>query len=180
VKLSAIREAAAVYGVARNLKRRFDEGKGLPRFKPVLDIVKSLDATYFSDKKFISSIERVRNRIACAYGGSDSLSFTTKILWLRFKCPIIVYDANSLKVLGTKKSEFAPFCAAWKEAYGKVRADIETACERLPAVAKFSVFGNDLTREYITELISNDWFKERVFDSWLWHTGAKSSREEGS
>jgi hypothetical protein len=126
----------------------------------------------FTVKIWIASLEDARVHILAAYGGVRALSFSTKALWLRFRSPIIIYDSRSREALCCAQNcGLEAFSHEWQKAYLKARAAIGTACRQLPTVAKFSVSGNHVTRKAIADLISQEWFKERVFDSWLWHTG---------
>ena len=68
------------------------------------------------------------------------------------------------------------YYARWRSEYEKVRAEIKSACDRLPRVHKYC-FDADVTPKSIINLVSNEWFRERVFDTWLWKVGARSASQ---
>jgi hypothetical protein len=105
-KLRTLAKAAVSYGIARNLRTRYDEGKGLLRLDPILKIVDRLDRADFRGDKFHSSIESVRRRISQQYGGRNVLFATTKFLWLKLQSPIIIYDSRARKALEVRSGEF--------------------------------------------------------------------------
>ena len=55
VKLRALTEAAAFYRVARNLPMVYDVGKGIPRYKPVLEAIDALAPIAFQEAQLIPS-----------------------------------------------------------------------------------------------------------------------------
>jgi hypothetical protein len=178
-KLLVLQEAARVYRVVRNLEKKYDTKIGLERLAPVLNILAACSAKDFTQKKWIASLEDAHGQISAAYGGVTALSFSTKVLWLRFKRPIIIYDSRARAALCCAQNcGIKAFSDEWRMACRRASIAIDAACRRLPTVAKFSVSGNHVTRKAIAELISHEWFKERVFDSWLWHTGEDAMRAE--
>jgi hypothetical protein len=68
------------------------------------------------------------------------------------------------------------YYARWRSEYEKVRAEIKSACDRLPRVHKYC-FDADVTPKSVINLVSNECFRERVFDTWLWKVGARSASQ---
>ncbi len=87
VKLEAVAQAAAFYGIARNLRERYDVGVGLKRYGPVISILDEQTPTAFEGTALVPWILDVSAKISSQYGGRKTLSLTTKLLWLKFKSP---------------------------------------------------------------------------------------------
>ena len=171
-QLGALREASIAYRVARNLPLEYDSAVGIPRLQPVLNAINGATRSVFDGPDIISNIFRVRDAISQEYGGNDLLSLTTKFLWLRFQHPIIIYDGNARRALGTIDADLEDFYVKWRIEYQKVLNQIQIACALLPDVRKFCVDPVNGTPDYIRMISSTEWFQERVFDVFLWHAGA--------
>jgi hypothetical protein len=179
-KLDAIARAAVSYKIARNLPRRYDEGK---RYQPVREVLDKLSPADFKGKKLLPSIQNVRNQISALYGRRDFLSLTTKFLWLKIKSPIIIYDSRARAALaielGKKARNFEAYdqyCSAWREVYKKYAEDIGAACQNLEEVHEYVENPKGANRQYVARIARQKWFQERVFDIYLWHVGAKPKR----
>jgi hypothetical protein len=89
--LSAIHKAVGSFWVARTLHRKFDTGVGLKRYEPLLYVLKSIDRANSIQDSFVNTVEETREKISARYGGRDVLSLTTKLLWLLFQDPFIIF-----------------------------------------------------------------------------------------
>ncbi len=177
-RLKAFQEAANSYGVARTLQKEYDIDAGFVRLKPALDLILQPRREDFAQHRLIASIEKVRDNITGKYGGTDVLAATTKFLWLRFKRPIIIYDNNARRALKTPSGDLDKYYARWRSEYETVRAEIRSACDCLPRVHKYCFDADAATPKYIMKLVvSNEWFRERVFDTWLWNVGARRASQ---
>jgi hypothetical protein len=170
-KLKALNKAAAFYRVSRNLPDRYDSKKGLPRFKPVLDVLDTLAPAKFEGDALLPAILRVRDQISAQYGKRGVLSLTTKFLWLKVRWPIIIYDSKARSAVGAKTDDLADYYARWRRRFNEHAKDIELACESLQSVVEYSVNPDLATPRYVEELSGHQWFRERVFDMYLWHLG---------
>jgi hypothetical protein len=92
-------------------------------------------------------------------------------LWLRLKQPIIIYDGNARRALGTADGDLSAFYMKWRAQYRQQRDKILGACKLLPKLDQFCIDPSLATPAYITAVTSTEWFQERVFDIYLWHTG---------
>jgi hypothetical protein len=169
-KLVVIKEAATYYKVARNLPKEFDEDIGYARHEPILKILDKARTTDFSGDA-INSIANVQNKISRAYGGRNVLSVTTKLLWLKIRDPIIIYDSQARKALNTGENDLTGFYQAWRAKYCECREAIATVCAKLNRVAKYSCDQTIATPKYVQDISAQPWFQERVFDVYLWHEG---------
>lgn len=167
-KLVALKKAAAFYGIARNLKKEFDEQKGLARCEPVLDVIDFLTTDDFNED-LVEEISRVEKKISSLYGGSGVLSLTTKFLWLKLRDPIVIYDSRARKALRTRNGDLASYYEEWRKCFAKHKEEIKSVCAKLPACHLY-VFDQTVgTVPYLEEIASQNWFHERVFDVYLWH-----------
>lgn len=172
VKLRALTEAAAFYRVARNLPKAYDVEKGIPRYKPVLDAIDALAPITFQEAQLIPSIMDIMSQISQRYGGRGVMSLTTKFLWLKMKSPIVIYDSQARKALGTNPGDIRAYYSRWREQFNSSCNEINAACASLPIVHEYSVAPDVATPQYIEGIASQPWFKERVFDVYLWSLGS--------
>jgi hypothetical protein len=171
-KLRALTGAAAFYRVARNLPKAHDVDEDILRYKPVLDVIDALDPKTFQGAQLIPLIESVHSQISQRYGGRRVMSLTTKFLWLKMKSPIIIYDSQARKALGTKPGDIPAYYSRWREQFNSAYGEINAACALLPGVREYSVSADVPTPQYIEQIASQPWFKERVFDVYLWTLGS--------
>jgi hypothetical protein len=169
-KLHALAEAAAFYKVARNLPKAHDVGEGLLRYKPVLDVIDVLDPGTFQEPQLIQSIKDVRSQISERYRGRGVTSLTTKFLWLKMKSPIIIYDRRARKALRTKPDDLDEYYSRWREEFNLWYDEIAAACALLPRVHEYSA-PDAPSPQAVEQIASQPWFKERVFDVYLWSKG---------
>ena len=170
-KLKALKKAAGFYRVSRNLPEEYDTKQGYPRLKPVLDVLESQVPATFQGGELIPAILRVRDQISNRYGNRGVLSLTTKFLWLKVRSPIIIYDSKARKAVGTRDGDIEAYYSRWREKFSAQAKDIDAACDSLQQVLEYSVNPQLATACYVQGLTSHDWFKERVFDIYLWHLG---------
>jgi hypothetical protein len=169
-KLAALEKYASDYKIARTLLRKHDADKGLPRYKPVLDIIQSAKRGDFLDEKLAPSIDGIADRISKQYGDRKVLSATTKFLWLMLKSPIIIYDSRCRAALGTKPDDIFQYVHEWRDMFKNRKREIEVSCQNLTEVRSYMNNTERTTPEYIENTSSQEWFKERVFDTFLWHS----------
>ncbi len=169
-KLDCIKKALTHYKVARNLPRVYDAENGIQRYEPILNIIDEVSACSFADNT-VESITNVKRRISEAYGNRGVLSITTKLLWLKIRTPIIMYDSRSCQALNTDARDFSGFYTAWKNEYEKHEKNIAKACTKLSRVSKYSCDQTIANPAYVKCISAKPWFQERVFDMYLWHKG---------
>ena len=169
-KLVSIKKAATYYKVARNLPKEHDEDIGRARYEPILKILDKVGAADFSGD-VVKSISRVQKKISKAYGDRGVLSITTKLLWLKIRNPIIIYDSQARKALNTEDGDLLGFYEAWRAGYRAHSEDIATVCANLIGVSKYSCDQTIATPQYVQAISAQPWFQERVFDVYLWHEG---------
>ena len=169
-KLTGIKKAATYYKVARNLPKEFDEDIGYYRYEPILKILDKVNSADFYGNT-VESIKKVHNRISQEYGNRSVLSFTTKLLWLKIRNPIIIYDSQARIALDTPDSDLLAFYEAWREGFNTQREAIAEVCDELDKVAEYAYDQTIATPSYVKDISAQIWFQERVFDVYLWHKG---------
>jgi hypothetical protein len=173
LKMKALREAASVYGVARNLPTRHDTGLGLSRMEPLLEVVSNVEHVPLRDRELIDALLAVRDKIAEAYGQDNLLSLTTKLLWLKFKRPVVIYDGNCRRALGTRVGDLPSYYQEWRSSFARSSDEIRDVCKDLAGLSKFTITGADPGNEQAIENVAREqWFHERVHDIYLWFDGA--------
>jgi len=170
-KLKTLADAAAFYKIARNLPKKYEEAEGSQRYGPVLKIIESLNPANFQGEGLLPSIKKVRDEISGQYGGRDVLSLTTKFLWLKMKSPIIIYDSQARAALRAAPGEIDEYYSLWHEKFSGHEQQIRDACASLQDVHEYTENPAIATRQYIAETAVQPWFRERVFDAYLWHLG---------
>ena len=170
-KLRALAEAAVFYRVARNLRKVHDVENGILRYKPVLDVIDPVAAITFQGAQLIPAIMEVSRQISQKYGDRGVMSLTTKFLWLKMKSPIVIYDSQARKALGTNPEDIIDYYSKWRKQFDSYSSEIDVACAALPRVTEYSA-PDAPTPQYVQEIASQPWFKERVFDVYLWSLGS--------
>lgn len=170
-KLVAIKTVASVYSVARNLQKKYDLEKGLERFAPVLDILDLVDIDNL--KKYpINEIDRTKDMISEKYGSKGVLSLTTKLLWFKVRSPVLIYDSQAQKALGTKSSDLEGFYTEWLSEFNRYEEEINEACSQLEKMYRYMIISNTkISKDEVKQISTERWFRERVFDMYLWKKG---------
>lgn len=164
-----IRKALRHFKVARNFKGLKDDVTAT-KIRHILLRVRS--------RKNISEQKRVL-LLADAFEKEDflhNISAASKLLWLSYQAPVIIYDSRAYSALkfeyeykgGVKNYE--QYCDAWRTAYKESEEEINRAVKRLSKVRMFTP-GERFSRETLLLLVNQRWFKERVFDIYLWERG---------
>ena len=108
--------------------------------------------------------------------GKLNLSAASKLLWLKHKLPYIIYDSrvvNALRKVGCnfEDGNYSEYCRCWRNQYSRVEEAIKKAAARLGEVRAFLPWYQ--TELELTGLVSQPWFPERVFDTYLWEKGGE-------
>ena len=170
-KLVAISDATAFYRITRNLPLSGDVNKGLPRFKPLLDVLEKVRHDDFNSNP-ASGIRKVEAAIQNHYGTQSKVSLATKVLWLKLKRPIILYDSQARTAIGTRPGDLEGFYKQWKAEFQSLAVEIAGVCRKLETMGSYSVNAKLATPQFIRKVASTEWFRERVFDIYLWNRGA--------
>jgi hypothetical protein len=167
---AAVTGAAAYFRVARNLHTKHDTGLGLTRYAPVLELLQSLPRTCEAGP--VATVLAFARSLSKRYGESGTLSFSSKILWLYYRDPIIIYDSQAQRALSTPLGDYEKFVNAWERRWGKESHDVQSACVELPHVFPFAQCGDRVSAAEVREASSSMWFQRRVLDVQLWYAGS--------
>ena len=167
-----LKDAATFYKVARNLRTRYKVKKVSTRYGRVLDLLDKIDESKKPSRPE-QTILRFSTKLKHYYQNYDLLSFSSKMLWLKYQNPIIIYDKQARKALQTAVGDLKDFYSKWRLCYSEQRSSIKDACDELPAIASFAWRTNDevISSSQIRNLARNEWFRERVLDMSLWFEG---------
>lgn len=170
IKLKMLQEAAGFYKVARNLHttESFNPNESHKRYQGVLECIDSLNADDFSANP-VAKVEEIERQISKKYGDRGVLSLTTKLLWLKVKEPIVIYDSQARKALGSKDGKYPEYYAAWQSKFKRHQTQIAEVCAKLPELHLYAA--NRTPKAEIEAVVNQNWFHERVFDIYLWNEG---------
>ena len=112
-------------------------------------------------------------------GFGHNISAASKLLWLSNRSPYIIYDSRVFTALQGKfehsedQRDYQAYCNSWRKAYDKHSQEIETAVNSLPKVRAF-LPGITPPDDLLT-IVNKPWFRERVFDIYLWEHGGEGA-----
>ena len=164
-KLNTLKKAATYFSIARNFPARFDDGRGLRRFEPVVDI---LDNTKDPMGASVNAVDSLQKSLSAIYGGRKLISAASKLLWLKYRDGVIIYDLKARETLGLKKDDYRVYCSAWKNAYTEHQGLIRNVCATLTKAQGFALCGVEVSSDEIKKATTSQWFYERVLDTYLW------------
>jgi hypothetical protein len=167
----SIVEALSYFQVARNFK-------GLSKDNNVAGKIRTALIKVRSDSSLSEPIENVEALTASIKADFDryNLSASSKLLWLSFRDPFVIYDNRAIKALKQKTkhktitNNYKDFVEAWRSEYVTHEKAIEAAIKKLPNGRAFMP-RTLLTDSELIGLSKEKWFKERVFDIFLWEIG---------
>ena len=173
---SALVRAATYYGVSRNFKTE----RNSPRLGEAWTALKQIGKPN-SPEEAVKAVKELMGALQKHYQ-KELCSAASKFLWLRFGSPIIIYDTIAWNWMcnagGCLKNDgYDQFCKGWNKEFENRRAEIAKACAGLPSIRKF-LRPNDVSDSELLEVISSEWFTERVFDHFMLNAEEWSRRRE--
>jgi len=159
--------AMAHYDIQRNFPVKYENGRD--RYEIVHKILENTSREDF-EKACIPSLYKLINEFENAYK-QHNMSAATKLTWLKYKKPIIIYDSRVRKFLGTNDKDLSNYYRVWKEEYKYYFKDIQNGIENM---YDFLIDSGNLSDDQMQEtnsVIFEDWFAERVFDKMGWTEG---------
>jgi hypothetical protein len=165
----AVRESLRYFQVARNFKELHENDN--------LDLIRL--AVSRVARRRISSSEKVETlaNIFKQNFHKFNLAAASKLLWLVYRRPYVVYDSRVVVALQALRYQFdtrcySEYCKAWRTEYDKKEAAIKRAAKRMPQIRAFFPPVHASHRK-LHALARQPWFLERVFDIYLWEIGGK-------
>jgi hypothetical protein len=169
-RLACLWRAAKYYKVTRTLPVIREERR-LGRALEALDAV----ADPITEDNVDAVVWELERTFEAVYG-RYALSAASKFLWIRHRSPVVIYDAQACRTLKQLGSRFAagsykPFRREWLRHFAEHEGAIQEACAELHRVREFSL-AHEMPDDELAALAAQRWFHERVFDKFLWRTGA--------
>lgn len=169
-RLASLRRAAADYRVVRNFPTKTIVET--ERLGAALDLLEAIPAA------------RVRtNPIEAVFGlaegfreryGQRAVSAASKFLWFRHQSPVVIFDKRAVEGLrslcgltGRQAADYENFCFHWRQQFDNRKGQMDAACEELVQLRDHDLCGV-MEDELLDQLVSEPWFRERVFDKFLW------------
>jgi hypothetical protein len=166
LRLSALQRAAGYFRIARNFPTAFDTAIGIQRLMPVLNTLDRYRTQSITRDSLCDVIEQLRRELGVPYGGRDFLSAATKLLWLLHRDSVIIFDSQARAALGTPPGDFPRYFEQWFEEYERSTGVLTAVCVDARKKMGADADALDMTQE---------WFRRRVFDTYLWNRGAPAS-----
>jgi hypothetical protein len=163
----AFHEAAKYYKVTRNFSQLNDEN----RLEGALALVKSVRGP-ITEGNVCDKVIDLANEFKNKYG-KNAVSAASKFLWLRFKSPIVIFDSRAvswLRANGYKvpySGGYREYREHWVAAYTDHKKEINEACKGLVKLRNYSL-AYEMPVKSVEKITKTTWFKERVFDKYLW------------
>ena len=176
IRLYWLKEAAAYYQVIRNFAEEYDKGERLGKALDALDELK--------DPITSDNINTNVNTLAALFKSSykqNLLSAASKFLWIRYKSPVVIYDDRArrglklvarIKRLGTG---YSPYRETWLKLFEKYTTG-NSAHDGLSILKDYAPSDSD--KAELESILGTDWFRERVFDKFLWWNGRSDEEPE--
>jgi hypothetical protein len=169
--LDSLSEAITYFQVARSLPRKYDVERGLRRYEPLLRAFHELPQSSTYDNDFVELVDRFQRRIGSSYGGRNLISLSSKLLWLRFRDPFIIYDSRVRGALKLTSTDYGEFVERWLSSFEQYESQIARVCSFLPSILRYLVADSEAVEDEVAADCSEPWFHRRVFDIFLWHEG---------
>jgi len=166
--LEDIRAALKYFQVARNFRGLQQDSSA----QWILDSLASVDSdgNLSKTEKVVELATRFKRKF-----GQFNLSAASKLLWLKHIREYIILDSRAIAALhklGHRfgKRNYVEYCRAWRYEYVCHAKNIRTASAKLVKMRDFFPAWHTDSKA-MSKLLSQPWFRERVFDIYLWEVG---------
>ena len=166
-RLCCIQKAAKYYKVIRNFKILAGE-KRLDKALQALDAV----GDSITDENVDLIVCELARTFQLTYG-TNAISAASKFLWIRHRSPVVIYDDRAYRRLNkgcggeSGQCDYTKYRREWLKQFAKREEHLRLACAELVRVKDFSL-AHAVADEDLERLVGNRWFRERVFDYFLW------------
>ncbi len=165
-----IRRALAYFQVARSFKGINDAGNTAFIRKSLIN-VREREALSSPEARVDSLARKFETRFH-----QRNVSAASKLLWLSERDPFIIYDTRAIRALSRDfgyeftQGTYGEYSKAWRAEYTNHKYDIKHAVEKLPK-ARLFMRNCALSDHELLKMVKKTWFRERVFDIFLWEVG---------
>jgi hypothetical protein len=108
-------------------------------------------------------VDRLRTDFGRSYGSRDLLSAATKLLWLRHRDVVVIFDGNARTALRARYGDYRDYLGKWFVEYRRLAGEIRVACGQF-----WSEMGVEVDADSGS---ADEWFRRRVLDIYLWRVG---------
>lgn len=170
---AALRKAMHYFRVSRSFRGIAEDAVARSVLSALKDASKEAEAS--SPENAVSTLA---SRFAADFEQTN-LSAASKLLWFTHRRPYVILDArasSALSSLGHKfsKRDYAGYSAAWRQEYRKHKDAVAEAVGQLRSLQPFFSAWH-ASEASIDRLARSPWFRERVFDLYLWQRGKASA-----
>lgn len=109
--------------------------------------------------------------------GKCNISAASKLLWLSYRNPFVIYDSRAVKALKSARfgckfavGNYQEYSRHWRIKYKENEKNIRAAAEQLAGIRNFFPAWHGSKKELL-KLVTSTWYLERVFDIYLWELG---------
>lgn len=157
----SISKSLHFFKVARSFRGLSDVGAKEYVIDALLDNSKRLTINNYT-QKVMALAECFSDRF-----GTTNISAASKLMWLRKRSPIIIYDSLARKALENEglapRAKYPEYCEFWLDKFLSAEKSIIVSCNRLLEVKDFCSLW-DVNKMESREIVQSQWFHERVFD----------------
>jgi hypothetical protein len=152
---------ATYFKIARNLKETSEDN---PRYTIICDIINNFKFTEHN----IENVQKLVKKVKVNYD-KELVSLCSKALWFKnTNCKI--YDSQAKKGLkkisSNKIKNYFEYHNCWVKYYTLNRDNIITSVNKLANMKNYTLNGH-----FESNILKNEWFYERVFDTYLRENG---------
>lgn len=170
--IDGIREALRYFKVARTFKGLGDDEKADKVVKGLIAVSNEL-----TKKNVIKQVQTLAGTFKKEFE-SKNLSAASKLLWLRCRTPVIIFDKRAKIALANlcpeyKKQELAnynEYYECWHYIFKSHQKKIKRSISGLINIKKYTPLCYESDKSF-KDCVNNDWFIERTFDIYLWEIG---------
>ena len=164
-------KALRYFQVARNFKGLKHDSSISEKILNALILIKD-------DMTLTTPIDKV-NKLAAVFledFKQFNISSASKLFWLSYRYPYVIYDSRAVKALkraGCRNiKDYSSYVSAWRGEFLKMEVNIGSAIQHLPFGRRFMPY-TPLSDDDLVSYSKELWFKERVFDIFLWEIGGQ-------
>lgn len=110
------------------------------------------------------------------------ISAATKFLWFAGNTSIRIYDKRAVEALNELSGsdpvngDYGAYAKAWDEEFNKRKQMVKTTIRGSIAHIDWSAIPEGVARTLAIKVSKTEWFGDRVFDKFLWTSGAKKKK----
>jgi hypothetical protein len=164
-RAEAVRQAAHAFSVGRNFPAC--DLQGAEKHLRTVEELEATDPDAFGDDIASLVLDLERRFVIRHQSNRIMLSAASKLLWMKHPGRSIIIDNQAATVLGFSSvglDMYRDYVAAWQARYAAAKKEIAAACDSMLTTP-------GQVPEEIKDAVSEEWFRQRAFDLYLWQTG---------